>query len=155
MNELDRPTTNFVFFLKLQNRMPASYFRLSSWLAKFKITLIPITPRELPGLEGNGKRRIIVVFCPDLNSYKNYLIFRHQYLDFALGAGKFQVVDVGSFGPLKNAHKYNRKKCYNFIQLPVRLEAVVKEVVMMFYSEHSEYGKWPGGRRAKLPGLEN
>jgi hypothetical protein len=80
---------------------------------------------------------------------------RKSFLDTALAAGKVTLFDISSFSEIDGAAKYQNKNVYRYFQLPQNLKQVAMTVAVDYFRDRNMQAEWPGGKRAKLPSMEN
>jgi hypothetical protein len=62
---------------------------------------------------------------------------------------------ISSFSEIETANKYRNKNIYHYFQLPQDLRQVTMTIALDFFRDRNMEVSWPGGRRAKLPSVDN
>jgi hypothetical protein len=125
---------------------------LANQLKNWDIELIPITLDELITLKID-RRKVVFNFAPDLRSFYSYQSMLNRYLNFQLLNQNILLFDANSFHENPITHKLFRYKNYYFFRLPFKMTEIVTSLALVYLSEQKNLDtKWPGGRRAKLPG---
>jgi hypothetical protein len=140
----------FIFFLKLSDELPESYFHMANMFKGYGISLVPMTTKQLKEIKHNS-REYVVSISSNFMSYRNFLIARKSYIDYMVLNRKFCLFDISSFQMADIASKGFRTKSYHFYSLPVSIEETVKHIALQIYSDRKTKLNWPGGVRAKLP----
>lgn len=154
MNEENTPVINYIFYLQTKNELENSYYLLADVLSKINISLLPISPEDLKGIDRNKKHHVIAI----RNDFSSAMVFnqiKKTYLDSAMAAGKIALFDISSFSEIENAAKFETKNVYRYFQLPQNLKQVAMTVAVDYFRDRNTQAEWPGGRRAKLPSMTN
>lgn len=154
MNEENNTTINYIFYLQTKTELDNSYYLLAEVLSKINISLLPITADDLKNVDRNKKHHLISI-RNDFSSAFMFNQMRKSFLDSAMAAGKIALFDVSSFSEIENAAKFQNKNIYRFFQLPQNLKQVAMTVAVDYFRDRNTQAEWPGGRRAKLPSMNN
>ena len=154
MNKENTNTINYIFYLQTKNDLDNNYYLLADVLGKINITLLPISADDLKVIDRNKKHHVITI-RNDLSTAFSFNQMRKSFLDSAMAAGKIALFDISSFSEIENASKFQNKSMYRFFQLPQNLKQVAMTVAIDFYRDRNNQVEWPGGRRAKLPYMNN
>ncbi len=154
MSEENTPVINYIFYLQTKSELENSFYLLADVLSKINITLLPIEPSDLKGIDRHKKHHLIVIRS-DFSSAMCFNQTRKSYLDTAMAAGKVCVFDISSFSEIENAAKLQTKNMYRYFQLPQNLKQVAMSVAVDYFRDRNALAEWPGGRRAKLPSMSN
>jgi len=147
-----KESQDYIFFIKHQEVLPDFFVPLAHELKNWNIELIPVTLEELIHLKTAG-RKVVFNFAPDLKSFYSYQSMLNRYLNFQLLNQKIVLFDANSFHENPINHKLFRYKNYYFFRLPFKMAEIVTSIALVYLSEQKTFDvKWPGGRRAKLPG---
>ncbi len=155
MKEQNTPVINYIFYLHTKIDLDQTFYLLAEVLGKINITLIPIEPTELRNLDKTKKNHLIVVRS-DFNSAFAFNDLRKDFLDSSMAQNKVMVYDVSSFSEIENAVKLETKNVYRYFQLPLNVKQVAMTIAVEFFKDRNNQIKqvdWPGGRRAKLPSM--
>ncbi len=152
MNALTGGPENYIFYLQLGNELQDEFFQLSHFFNQWRITLIPVLPKQLPEMVEKGRNHILA-HVPDHLSYERYTYSFKRYLKMGLLSKKYCLHELSSFSKVPSAHQFERTKSYFQYRLPVDVDLFVKSVVKNYYLEKRVNKKWPGTRRGRLPSL--
>lgn len=154
MNENKTPSINYIFYLQTKAELDHSYYVLAEVLSKINISLLPIEAHDLKVIDRNRKHHLIVM-RNDLSSAYSFNEIRKTYLDVAMASGKVSLYDISSFSAVENAAKLENKNVYRFFQLPQNVKQIAMTIAVDFFRERNAKEDWPGGKRAKLPSMQN
>lgn len=152
MDEENKTTINYIFYLQTKTELDNSYYVLAEVLSKINISLLPISAEDLKTIDGN-KKYYLISMRNDLSSAHQFIQMRKSFLDGAMAAGKIALFDLSSFSEIENAAKYQNKNVYRYLQLPQNLKQVAMTVAVDYFRDRNAGIEWPGGRRAKLPSM--
>jgi hypothetical protein len=154
MNEQNTPVINYIFYLQTKSELDSGFYLLADVLRKINISLLPISADDLKVIDKNKKHHVISI-RNDLSSAMAFNQIRKTFLDTALAAGRVALFDISSFSEIDGAAKYENKNVYRYFQLPQNLKQVAMTVAVDYFRDRNMQAEWPGGRRAKLPSMEN
>jgi hypothetical protein len=154
MNEQNTPVINYIFYLQTKSELDSGFYLLADVLSKINISLLPISADDLKVIDKNKKHHVISI-RNDLSSAMAFNQIRKTFLDTALAAGRVALFDISSFSEIDGAAKYENKNVYRYFQLPQNLKQVAMTVAVDYFRDRNMQAEWPGGRRAKLPSMEN
>jgi hypothetical protein len=152
MNEENKTTINYIFYLQTKIELDNSYHILAEVLGKININLLPISADDLKGIDKNKKAHLISI-RNDFSSAFAFNELKKTFLDTAMVTGKIALFDISSFSEIENASKYENKNVYRYFQLPQNLKQVAMTVAVDYFKDRNTMAEWPGGRRAKLPSM--
>jgi hypothetical protein len=138
-----------IFFLNFNAKLPQYYFVISSFLKKFSITLIPVSPREVTRI--TNREAIMLTIIPDLETLTRFEAHRKKYLDFALRSKRISLYHISSFGSLQIKGQAVRGIKYHYFRMPINFQEVCLEMARSLYRMDKEVSRWPGGKNFKLP----
>lgn len=154
MNEENTAAINYIFYLQIKNDLDDNYYLLAEVFRKINISLLPISADDLKVLDRNKKNYLISI-RNDFSSAVNFNLMKKSFLDTAMLAGKIALFDVSSFSEIENATKFQNKNIYRYFPLPQNLKQVAMSIAVDFYRDRNSQAEWPGGKRAKLPSMNN
>lgn len=150
MNAITQKQDRYILFLEMSDRPSETFFKVTEYMSKWNISVVPVSPSSLKGLRIVLQANLLVI----TSSLRTKTIFdslRETFLDFVLLRQKINLFHISSFSPIEIAHRLEKKQLYNHYQLPVHLEEVCHHMATEIYARNSGARVWPGGRRAKLP----
>lgn len=154
MNEEKATAINYIFYLQTKSELDNNYYLLAEVLGKINISLLPILAEDLKNIDRHKKHYLISI-RNDLSSAFAFNQMRQSFLDSVMAAGKMSLFDISSFSEIENATKYQNKNVYRYFQLPQNLKQVAMTVAVDYFRDRNMTAEWPGGKRAKLPSMNN
>ena len=156
MSENNINPINYIFYLQTKLELDNTYYVLADVLGKINISLLPIKEQDLKDIEKHRKQHVIVV-RNDFASAFAFNNIRKNFLEASMNSGKLVVYDVSSFSEIENAAKFEGKNVYRYFQLPLNVKSIAMTVAVEFYKDRNAAPTtlWPGGRRSKLPSMDN
>ncbi|MDD0852445.1 hypothetical protein HBN50_05015 [Halobacteriovorax sp. GB3] len=140
-----------IFYLQFEKNLNSEFFYLTRVLNEYGVKLIPIRLQDLIQMKLKN-RDYIICLVKSMEARSKFLVAKRRFLDFAMKSGRLVVFDASSFGPQHVDSSVHRKGCYHHLNLPVDIYELVEEISLTIYKDSiNKSGKWPGGRRAKLP----
>lgn len=154
MSKIDA-TELFFFWILLDERLDETFFSASVYLAERGVKLMPIHVQQVSRLAALSESGHVVVMCSTRNAgqYATFsksvapilgLLLRQERLSF-FHLSSYQKLDLG-------APAY-RNKNYFFLKYPLSLESLCDKLKRFHELRLNRARVWPGGRRAKVPGL--
>lgn len=140
---------NWVFFLHLENNLPANFFALSQSLKKLGHYLVPITLDQLPMFCEKKDAINVLVMTTNLNQISFFRSILKKRLKFYLANRKVVIHHFSSF--VLERGDFLKPSVYQHYALPSPATFLLKK--MITYCERNKIHalNWPGGTRAKLP----
>lgn len=154
MNIENQVAINYIFYLQTKSELDNNFYLLAEILSKINISLLPISADDLKDVDRNKKHHLIFI-RNDFSSAFAFNQMRKSFLDTAMAAGKISLFDISSFSEIETAAKYQNKNIYRYLQLPQNLKQVAMTVAVDFFRDRNTIAEWPGGKRAKLPSMNN
>jgi len=66
---MEKPiTTAFIFYLKLEDRLPENYYKLSHFLHQHGFLLVPVTLDQIQNLSAISEQAEMIVICSVTNT---------------------------------------------------------------------------------------
>lgn len=146
MKNLDR----YIVFLQLTEELPPFYFHLGQILKAWGIMLIPLRFKDFSAVQ-ESKFSELIVFLPDIQSYRHYLKLQEEYLNVRFNLKQVRLFEVSSFKKNERLQRLEKAKLYFHLPLPINLEEIALKITEQVQNKEGLVEKWPGGRRSKLP----
>lgn len=153
MNE-NNAVINYIFYLQHKDELDNSFYILADVLSKINISLLPVMPDDLKVIDRNKKHHVISI-RNDFASAMSFNNVRKSFLDSAMAGGRVALFDISSFSEIDSAQKMQLKNTYRYFQLPQNLKQVAMTIAVDYFRDRNAVAEWPGGRRAKLPSMNN
>jgi hypothetical protein len=147
---MEEKQINYIFYLQTKTELDYSFIELSDILSKFNISLLPVTVEDLRIISKNTKIHLVVL-RKDLSTHFAFNDLRTKFLDLALISNRINLCDVSSFSTIEIAGKCEKAENYRFINLPASFKQIAMTLALDYFKEKNKTDEWPGGRRAKLP----
>ena len=138
---------NIVFYLKLSSKLGEEYFGLERRLRTEGKTVIPVdlvSMLELLKIKNNAPVVIIIKSSQELAYFKKKT---HKILTYLLSSERIDLFMASSFGQV-NFKKYQGRKFYNFVKLPVSMDFFARSISKTIDIRQKSLQAWPGGDRA-------
>ncbi len=155
METTDKNNEIFFFWVLLEERLDEMFYATSAELAKHGIKLLPVKIDQVSRLAALTATGHVTVICSSrhalqFNAFKKSIapilgmLLRQERLSF-FHFSSFKKLDLGS--------KIYRQKNYFFLNYPLNLETLCVKLKRFHELRLNRARVWPGGRRAKVPGL--
>jgi len=154
MNDENTIVINYIFYLQSKVELDNNYYLLAEVLSKININLLPISGDELKNID-RSKKQYVISIRNDLSTGFSFNQLRKSFLDSAMASGRIALFDVSSFSEIDSASKYQNKNVYRYFQLPLNLKQIAMSVAVDFFRDRNIQAEWPGGKRSKLPSMNN
>ncbi|MBY0516765.1 MAG: hypothetical protein K2P81_07650 [Bacteriovoracaceae bacterium] len=151
-------TTNqeqFFFWLLIDNKLDEVFYSASSEFARLGIKLIPVKIDQVTRLAALTNMGHITVLCSTRHSLQYSLFTKHiaPVLSMLLRQDRLTLFHFSSFQKLDLGAKGLKQKNYFFLKYPLNLESLCAKLKKFHELRLDRTKAWPGGRRAKVPGL--
>jgi hypothetical protein len=154
MNEKKIETINYIFYLQTKPELENNYFLLAEVLSKININLLPISSEDLKNIDRTKKYHLISI-RNDFSSAFSFKNLQKSFLDSAMAMDKILLYDISSFSEIETSKKYQNKNVYKYFQLPQNIKQIAMTVAVEYFKDRNTVAEWPGGKRAKLPSMNN
>ncbi|MGK0367801.1 MAG: hypothetical protein ACI9QD_000940 [Thermoproteota archaeon] len=142
---------NFIFFIQFDEKLPNYYYSLAEQYNKLKITLIPVDAAQF--VHFINQKEIVFAIC-STTSLAHYDAFNKKLfrvVKSAINNNLLNMIHLSSFSKLNMSYRNIHSKNYFFMDLPVKVEEVIKYSARFFWAKKLVARKWPGGSRARVP----
>lgn len=143
--------SDYIFFLQLSKQLPEEFFQLSAHLSDYKVSLVPIFPKELLEIS-KGRQCHVITFVNNIDALKNLLKVRKIFLDWGTLQNRFSYYNFTSFDQAVS-RKLKTIRNYHHFPLPMGMKDAAINILNHFWDERSEHVRWPGGRSPQLSKL--
>ena len=142
----------FVFYLSLDENLPAAYYILSQSLKVFGFMLIPVQMDQIQKLVTIAEQNqiIIVTSVVDSLSMNKYNEKVRRVLKYILKSKRISLVLLSSFSKLDDKKIFKNSGNYFFIRNPVDSGQLSSIIADCYELKSEKNTKWPGGKRAGL-----
>ena len=144
-------TSDYIFFLQLEDRLPKYYFDLASVFGIINVTLVPLKPNELNKMQATEIAKNVIIITSSFTSQRKFLKLKSLFLDMSLRTEKFRFFHLSSFGYVSNYSRERHLGIYHFLPLPAKVDEVCYYIVSKVHHYEKSVQGWPGGRKARLP----
>ena len=155
MNSPATSPESFFFWLTIDEKLDELYFATAGELAKSNITLLPVKLDQVSRLAALTEDGHVMVLCSTRHA-KQYTTFTKTVapvLQMLLRQERLTFFHFSSFQKLDLGAKVYRQKNYFFLKYPLNLETLCVKMKRFHELRLNRARVWPGGRRAKVPGL--
>lgn len=154
METTDKKNEIFFFWVLIEEHLDEMFYATSVELAKHGIKLLPVKIDQVSRLAALTATGVTVICSTrhalQFNAFKKSIapilgmLLRQERLSF-FHFSSFKNLDLGS--------KIYRQKNYFFLSYPLNLETLCVKLKRFHELRLNRARVWPGGRRAKVPGL--
>lgn len=145
---MENKHTFWVYYLSLSEKLPSQFFKLSAFLNKYGIMLLPIKPNQLKDFTKEQDHVVVVTFVTNLKEHYQ-LNASAAHIKFLLLNKKIRLLHLSSFE--QQTMPRIVQDHYQFEKLPIKTQNVLSIMLKMLYNSYKETKVWPGGKRARLP----
>lgn len=145
-----KTSERYIFFLQLTPELPTFYFHLGQILKSWGVMLIPLRLKDFKVIQ-DAKLSEMVVFVPDMASYRQYLKVQEEYLNICFNLKQVRLFEISSFRKNEKLHRLEKSKLYYHFSMPASIEEIALAIVQQVESKAQIVETWPGGRRSRLP----
>jgi len=149
------PNELFFFWILLDDRLDEVYYNTASMFAARGVKLLPIKMDQVSRLAALSEVGHVTVLC-STRSGQQYAVFNKRVaplLSMLLRQERLSLFHFSSFQKLDLGSKTYRQKNYFFLKYPLNLETLCDKLKRFHELRLNRARVWPGGRRAKVPGL--
>jgi hypothetical protein len=141
----------YIFYLNFDGVLPDFYYTMAEQFSHQGITLVPLKPEQLPSFI--NQQEMTYAICPTikLDHIKKFKIKLKRILKSALNNNTLTIYHLGSFDRLNLSKTNIISKNYYWLQLPIKVETLVKYLSKHYLTYKSRKLTWPGGKRSTLP----
>jgi hypothetical protein len=144
----------FFFWIILEDKLDEMFYATSAILAEQGIKLLPIKIDQVSRLSALTNSSHVTVICStrhavQYNNFKKHVV---PVLPMLLRQEKLTFFHFSSFNKLDVVSRFKRSNYY-FLKYPLNLESICVKLKRFHELRLNRSQAWPGGRRAKVPGL--
>jgi hypothetical protein len=146
--------TTIFFWIVLDQRLDELYYEASEMFKRLGVELLPVRPDQISRLLALTESAHVVVICSTRRQAEFAPFLRHvaPHLPVLLRQERLSFFHLSSYDRLQIGAR-QRLKHYFFFKYPLKLAPLCAKLVKFHQLRANETQKWPGGRRAKVPGL--
>lgn len=137
--------------VKWHGRTPPALGVLAAPLRSWGVALLPIGHDRLAAHRFGGHRHVLSL-TTDPEGQEAKLRLLSGALGFAIRRGRLTLLDVTSF-PDPGTRLADDGGRHRIIPLPMDADGLARLVAEEALSKEEDAGRWPGGRRARIPPL--
>lgn len=138
---------NIIFYLRLSSSLTSEFFDLESKIRLEGKTLIPVdivSMLELLKVKNNAPVVVVVKTSSEFNYFRKKV---YKILTYLLNSERIELFVASSFDQA-NIKKYQGRKFYHFVKLPVSSDFFARSISKTIDIKSGELRSWPGGDRA-------
>jgi hypothetical protein len=152
METMSRP---FIFFLTLEDRLPASFYAFNRTFRDLGFILVPVKADQLQILMAGAGQSQAIVLCSVTDS-REYKLFNDKVrglLKYLLRSRRLTFFQLSSFSKLNDTRTHSLTRNYYFLKYPLDARVLSARIARYHEERSSEAARWPGGTRAGVKGL--
>lgn len=146
---------SFFFWISLEERLDEAFYATSHELSLLGIKLLPVRIDQVSRLTALTTHGHVNVICSTRHG-KQFVAFQKHVapiLGLLLRQDRLSFFHFSSFQKLDLAGKAPGQKNYFFLRYPLNLATLCAKLKRFHELRLNRAKAWPGGRRAKVPGL--
>lgn len=149
------PNDSFFFWISLEDRLDEAFYATSYELSLLGIKLLPVKIDQVSKLTALTTDGHVNVICSTRQG-KQFLAFQKHVLPILgllLRQERLSFFHFSSFRKLEVVSRGRAPKNYFFLTYPLNLTTLCAKLKRFHELRLNRAKVWPGGRRAKVPGL--
>jgi hypothetical protein len=149
MNHPDT-TSPFIFFLSLEDNLPASFYIFHRTLRDLGFMLVPVKIDQLQSLTASAEQEqiIVVASVTDSREYKIYNEKVRGLLKFVLKSKRITFMNLASFAKLDDSKFHALRNNYYFLKYPLDARLLSAKIARYHELKVQQNSRWPGGKRS-------
>lgn len=147
--------TPIIFFLTLEDKLPQTFYKFDREFKKMGCVLVPVRIDQLQALLASTEQTQLIVLSSVTTAYE-YRLFNERIrglLKFVLKSKRISFLQLSSFSKLNDTKQFAIRKNYFFQRYPINVKDFAGKVVRYHHLKTEANLRWPGGRRATIPGM--
>ncbi len=155
MSQLTETDDLFFFWILLDEQLDEAYYTTARAMALRGVKLLPIRLNQVSRLAALTSAGHVTVLCSTRHAgqFANFNKSVAPLLTLLLRQERLSLFHLSSFQKLDLGHQSYRNKNYFFLKYPLSLESLCDKLKRFHELRLNRARVWPGGRRAKVPGL--
>ncbi len=155
MNDPKLSSETFFFWLTFEDKIDEQFVFMATELAKIGVTLLPAKIDQISRLASLSDLGHVTVICStrQANHFAQFEKTVGKVLPLLLRQQRLTFFHLSSYKKLDLSNKLHRQKNYFFLKYPLNLENLCGKLKRFHELRLNRAKVWPGGRRAKVPGL--
>ncbi len=155
MNDPKLSSETFFFWLTFEDKIDEQFVFMATELAKIGVTLLPAKIDQISRLASLSDLGHVTVICStrQANHFAQFEKSVAKLLPLLLRQQRLTFFHLSSYKKLDLSSKFHRQKNYFFLKYPLKLENLCGKRKRFHELRLNRAKVWPGGRRAKVPGL--
>jgi len=145
----------FFFWITLEAKLDETYYATAAQLNQHGIKLLPIRIDQLAKLSALTNSGHVVVLCSTRHAlqFDRFVKEVAPHLARILRQDRLSFFHLSSYKKLDLGAKLYRFRNYFFLTYPLGLDRLCAKLKRYHELRASRAKAWPGGRRARVPGL--
>lgn len=143
------------FWIMLEERLDPLFYEIGAQLKEHGVELLPVKADQVSRLIALTETSHVVLLCSTrrVSDFAPFLRHVAPRLPLLLRQDRLSFFHLSSFSKLQVASKRPWKQSYFFFKYPLNLVSLCAKLRKYQQLKTTQTQKWPGGRRAKVPGL--
>lgn len=139
--------SDWIFYLKLSPKLPASFFDMDKRLKENGYTLIPVSFTDLVLLNTKEGEFHVLAMASSTEQATYFQRKVRKILHYLLRSKRMHMYFVSSFKFLDDTHLFGSSGHYHYVQLPVSVNKFCDTISETIKNKRSQSRKWPGASR--------
>lgn len=139
----------------LEDRLDSTYYSAAMNLKAIGAELLPVRIEQVARLASLTEAPHIILICSTRKQSEYQAFARHvvPLLPMLLRQERLSFFHLSSFEKLNLASRISRRQGNFFLKYPLNLPSLCVKLKKFHQLKATHAQTWPGGRRAKVPGL--
>ncbi len=148
-------TATLFFWVNLEEKLGPLYYRAARALKQQGVTLLPVRMDQVARLASLTDSPHLVVLCSTRRQAEYLAFAKHvvPVLGLLLRQERLSFFHLSSFHKLDMGARLKQRRNYYFFKYPLNVLSLCGKLKKFHQLKSTQAQKWPGGRRAKVPGL--
>jgi hypothetical protein len=140
----------WIFYLKLQPKLPDYYFQMDQYFKGYGYNLIPVNLTDFLELTKKDEGVNVVCIIHNYQELSFYLRKAKKLLLMLLRLNKIQLITASSFAIANENANIRVRNSYDFYSLPQKRSYLCDKILEKVIDKSMDTQKWPGGKRPRL-----
>jgi hypothetical protein len=140
----------WIFFLKLQPKLPEYYFQMDQHFKAYGYNLIPVNLSDFLELTKKDDGVNVVCVIHNYTELSYYLRKAKKLLLMLLRMNKIQLITASSYEITNENSNIRVRDSYDFYSLPLKRSYLCDKILEKVIGKSLDTDKWPGGKRPRM-----
>lgn len=143
-------TSNFLFYLTVEENLPRSFFILNQAMKTYGFVLVPVRVDQIQQLVSISEQSHIMIISSvsqhsELKSYNQKI---RGILKYILKSKRISFLLLSSYSVINDTKMHTLTGNFYFIKFPLVVNKLAQVLVKFYESKILASHKWPGGKKS-------